>query len=225
MAANIVQLRQLLREKFPGLRTRADELPVKKRDGWATGITQLDQRLGGGFPKSAINEVIAPHRGSGSALLMLQVLRAATERNEFVAILDGRDSLDAASIEQRTLNHLLWIRCHTADEAIKATDLVLRDGNVQVVILDLAFNPGAQLQKIPSPTWYRFQRIVEESAATLLVFTPRAMISSAEVRVTLRSRFGLSAIEADQVKLTMELDFEVTEISEAAAEAPLRRSA
>ena len=218
-----MQLRQLLREKFPGLKTRADELAVRQRDGWASGIVNLDARLGGGFPKSAISEVIAPRRGCGSALLMLQLMRRAAAQNQFVALVDGLDSFDAAAVEQSTLDHLLWIRCHTADEAVKATDLVLRDGNLPVVLLDLAISPDAQLCKIPAPTWYRFQRIVEQSTATFIVLTPRAMVSSAEVRVTLRSRFGLSAVESNQVKLTMELDFEVSEAGELSE--PLRKTA
>ena len=223
MVAGVIQLRQLLREKFPGLVTRADELSTKRRDGWPSGIARLDVRLGGGFPKSAISEVIAPHMGCGSALVLLQLLRRAVSQNQFVALVDGRDSLDAAAVEQSTLSHLLWIRCHNADEAVKATDLVLRDGNLPVVLLDLALNPAGELRKIPPPTWYRFQRIVEQSTATFIVLTPQAMISPAEVRVTLRSRFALNAVEADQVKLTMELDFDVSEASP--GEELLRRSA
>jgi hypothetical protein len=208
---NIIQLRELLREKFPGLRTRANELPVKTRKGWASGITKLDEQLGGGFPRSAISEVIAPKRGCGSALLQLQLLRQAATTNQFTALVDGLDSFDAAVVEQNTLSRLLWMRCQNADEAIKSTDLVLRDGNLPVVLLDLALNPAAQLRKIPVPTWYRFQRIVEESAATFIVLTPRAMISPAQVRVTLRSQFALEHVEADQVKLTLALDFDVSE--------------
>src|SRR5688572_10338684 len=161
--------------------------------------------------------------GCGSALVLLQLLRRAVSQNQFVALVDGRDSLDAAAVEQSTLSHLLWIRCHNADEAVKATDLVLRDGNLPVVLLDLALNPAGELRKIPPPTWYRFQRIVEQSTATFIVLTPQAMISPAEVRVTLRSRFALNAVEADQVKLTMELDFDVSEASP--GEELLRRSA
>src|ERR1043166_1801112 len=220
---NVIQVRQLLREKFPALRTRADELPVKRRDGWASGIEKLDARLGGGFSRSAISEVIAPQRGGGSALLILQLLRRAAAQKQFVALVDGLDSFDAAAVEQPTLDRLLWIRCRNADEAVKATDLVLRDGNLPVVLLDLAISPDVQLRKIPAPTWYRFQRIVEESTTTFIVLTPRAMISPAEVRVTLRSRFNLDAIEADQVKLTMKLDFDMTDVRE--TEEPLRKTA
>jgi len=223
VTARVVQLRQLLREKFPGLATHIDERPVHGRAGWPTGIAKLDERLRGGFPRSAISEVIAPRPGCGSALLLLQLLRRAASRNQFTALVDGHDSFEAAAVEQGTLAHLLWIRCHNADEAVKATDLVLRDGNLPVVLLDLALNPAAELRKIPAPTWYRFQRIVEQSTATFIVLTPRAMISPAEVRVTLRSRFNLSAVEADPLKLTRELDFDVSEAR--ASEELLLRSA
>lgn len=218
MNVSVLQIRQLLREKFPGLATSAEQLTVQRPDGWPSGIAKLDEKLGGGFPKSTISEVIAPKRGCGSALLMLQLIRRAAQVNQFSALVDGLDSFDAAAVEQSTLSHLLWIRCHNAEEAIKATDFLLRDGNLPVVLLDLVLNPDAQLRKIPAPTWYRFQRIVEESTATFIVLTPRAMISPAKVRVTLQARFGLSAIEADQVKLTMELDFDVVEVGAAVTE-------
>lgn len=222
---NVLQLRQLLREKFPGLKTRADELPARQREGWATGIEKLDAQLGGGFPRSALSEVVAPLPGCGSALLMLQLLRRAASKNQFAALIDGRDSFDAATVEQSTLDHLLWMRCRNAEEAVKCADLVLRDGNLSVVLLDLVLNPVTELRKIPAPTWYRFQRIVEESATTFLVLTPQPVVSPAEVRVTLRSRFGLSAIEADQVKLTLKMDFDVVEAGSVGGEEVLRKTA
>ena len=216
-------MRQLLREKFPGLATRADELPAPRRHGWASGIDRLDDALGGGFPRSAISEVIAPRAGCGSALLMVQLLRRAASQNQFMALIDGRDSFDAAVIEPSTLSRLLWVRCHNADEAVKAADLVLRDGNLPVVLLDLALNPVAELRRIPAPAWYRLQRIVEQGAATFIVLTPHALISPAEVRVTLRSRFQLGAVEADQLQLALGMDFEVGETR--GGEELLRRSA
>src|SRR5436190_9826974 len=117
---NVIQLRQLLRDKFPGLRTRADELPAKRSDGWPTGLPLLDARLGGGLPKSAITEVIAARSGCGSALLLVHLLRHAASTSQFVALVDGRDSFDAVALEPSTLSRLLWIRCHDAEEAMKA---------------------------------------------------------------------------------------------------------
>jgi hypothetical protein len=206
-----MQLRQMLREKFPGLVTSADQLPVQYREGWQTGITKLDERLGGGFPKSALSEVIAPRTICGSALLLVQLLYRAASQNQFTALIDGCDSFDAAAVEQSTLSRLLWVRCHNVDEALKATDLVLRDGNLPVVLLDLVLNPAAELRKIPAPTWYRFQRIIEESGTTFIVFTPRAMVMPAEARVTLCPRFDFCAFERTPNELVGQLDFEISQ--------------
>jgi hypothetical protein len=225
LPVNIIQLRQLLRDKFPGLRTRADELPAKRGEGWPTGLPPLDARLGGGLAKSAITEVIAARSGCGGALLLVHLLRQAATTKQFVALVDGRDSFDAAAVEQAALSRLLWIRCRQADEAVKATDLVLRDGNLPIVLLDLAVNPESELRKIPAPTWYRFQRIVEESTAVFVVLTPRAMISPAQMRVTLRSRFDLSALERTPEELLGELEFQVTDARRIVAGEPLRKSA
>ena len=152
--------------------------------------------------------------------MLRQLLRQAAA-GQFAALVDGQDSFDAAAAGAATLARLLWVRCHNAEEAVKAADLVLRDGNLPVVLLDLALNPEPQLRKIPAPTWYRFQRIVEESTAVCIVFTPRAMVAPAEVRVTLRSRFALEQVEADEGKLM--LDFAVSEAR--AGDEGLRRSA
>jgi hypothetical protein len=208
---NILQVRELLREKFPGLRTRADELPEHQHLRWPTAIPELDEQLEGGLPKSALNEFVAPSRGCGSALMIRHLLRTAANRNQFVALIDARDSFDAAAVEARTLSHLLWVRCRHADEALKATDLVLRDGNLLLVLLDLGITPEEELRRIPVPAWYRFQRLIEESTGMLVVFTPRLMVPPAEARVTVQARFGLSEMEAaTQVKLTMKLEFEVS---------------
>src|SRR5207248_3916101 len=115
--------------------------------------------------------------------------------NQIVALIDGRDSFDPASIHESFLSRLLWIRCHSAPEALKAADLVLRDDNLPLVLLDLGLNP--ETKRIPATTWYRFQRLIEETATVCLVFTPCPLISCAQARITVRSRFSLDALEAD----------------------------
>ena len=46
-------------------------------------------------------------------------------------------------------------------DAVKAVDLLLRDGNFPLVVLDLVLNDSAELRKIPQTNWYRLQRLVE----------------------------------------------------------------
>lgn len=208
-ATNIIELRQLLAERFPGLRTRADELSATRHAAWPTGLPQVDA-LHGGLPKGALAEIVAERRGSGSALLMTALIHRALNENKFIAVVDGQDSLDVTQLGE-DLSHLLWVRCHSADEALKAADLLLRDGNLPLVLLDLATNPAVQLRKIPATTWYRFQRLIEQTSAICVVMSPRVMVAPAQVRMTLSSRFPLKALEHEPEELLRELKVEITE--------------
>jgi hypothetical protein len=209
-AANIIELRQLLAERFPGLRTRADELSATKHAFWPTGIPQLDEPLRGGLAKGALAEIVAAQHGSGSALLMTALIHRALGENKFTAIIDGQDSLDVTQLGE-DLSRLLWVRCRSTAEALKAADLLLRDGNLPLVLLDLVSNPAAQLRKIPATTWYRFQRLIEQTSAVCVVLVPRPMVAPAQVRITLRSRFSIAALEREPQELLRELKLEVTE--------------
>jgi len=208
--ANIIELRQLLAERFPGLRMRADELSAAKHAFWPTGLPQLDEPLRGGLTKGALAEVTAEQRGSGSALLMTALIHRALHENQFVAVIDGQDSLDVTQLGE-DLSRLLWVRCRSAEEALKAADLLLRDGNLPLVLLDLVSNPAVQLRKIPATTWYRFQRLIEQTSVVCVVFTPRVMVAPAQVRMALRSRFSLEALEREPQELLRELKVEIAE--------------
>jgi len=109
------------------------------------------------------------------------------------------------------LARLLWVRARSAEEALKAADYVLRDGNLSLVLLDLKLNSEKELRKIPATTWYRFQRIVEETGMVCVVFTRRGMVVSAQARITLHSRFPLGALERDSDELLRELNVEISD--------------
>src|SRR5438477_8897521 len=96
-------------------RTLTTALPeIDPRDESAlapSGITALDARLGGGFPRGQLSEVVGA-RSSGRTSLLLQMLAAATARQEIVALVDVLDMLDVASAEAAGVDfrRLLWIR-------------------------------------------------------------------------------------------------------------------
>lgn len=209
--ANIIELRQLLKEKFPGLRTHAEEIVSATRNFWPTGLRQIDDLLDDGLSKGALTEIVAERRGTGSALVACSLLRQAAQAGQIVAFVDGADSLEVTQLEEAILSRLLWVRCRSAAEALKAADLLLRDGNLPLVLLDIAINPAEQLRKIPATTWYRLQRILEPIATVCVVFTPRAMISPAHDRIFLRSRFSLDALEHEHDQLLAELKLEAAE--------------
>jgi hypothetical protein len=211
-AANVIQLRQLLREKLPELRLSLEELPSQRQNHWPTGLAQIDGLLHGGLPKGALTEVVAARRGSGSALLMKALFTQAARKKEIVALVDGHDSFDVTAVEEKLLKRLLWVRCHSAEEALKAADLLLRDQNVPVVLLDLMANPALQVRRIPATTWFRFQRIAEQGSTVCVVLTPQPMVSPAQARITLPAgKFSLETLECEPEAVWADLKPEVSD--------------
>jgi hypothetical protein len=178
-------------------------------EGALTGIAAIDGPPHGGLPKGALTEVVCGRGISGSATLMRQLLLRAARDNEIVAVIDGNDSLDVTSLEEGILSRLLWVRCHSANDALKAADLVLRDGNLPLVLLDLKLNPEKELQKIPATTWYRFQRLVQETTTVCIAFTPRPMLFPAVMRIDLHSQFSIAALDCEAGELLRGLKIEV----------------
>jgi hypothetical protein len=225
-AANVIQLRQLLREKLPGLRQNLDGSSAQRQNCWPTGLPKIDNALQGGMPKGALTEIMAAHRSSGSALLRNVFLRRAAGERQIIALVDGSDSFDATQVEETDLSRLLWVRCRSAEESLKAADLLLRDQNVSLMLLDLIANPAAQLRRIPATTWFRFQRLIEQTSTVCLVFTPQPMIASAPVRITLSpARFSLDALDREPETLLTELKLEVSDARRSREVAEHRHSA
>jgi hypothetical protein len=186
--SKIIDLRNLLAERFPhSLPPAAARL--------RTGIPALDGVTEGGVPKSAITELISPHLSAGSAWLIYALLQKAYEDRYFLALIDACDSFDPEPLGNSRLRNLLWVRCHNAMEGVKAADLLLRDGNFPLVILDLIFNSPEESRKIPQTSWYRLQRLVESVSTAFLVLTRRSMVSSAQWKLMLENRWAFPDLE------------------------------
>ena len=186
----VIDLRNLLAERFP-------HAPLSLSSRLVTGLSFLDQVVGGGLPKGAITELVSPQISAGSASLISALLRAAQRDQYFVALIDGRDSFDPQPIGNVCLRHLLWVRCGKALEAIKAADLLLRDGNFPLVIVDLVLNAADELRKIPQTSWYRLQRLVEPTSTAFLVLSRQSMVGSAQLKLVLENQWTLSTFEEE----------------------------
>lgn len=206
--ANVIQLRQMLSEKFPGLRQHLEEQPAFERF-LPTGVPQLDEPLRGGLPQGALTEIV--RKNAGSATLLRELIVRAVSNRQIVALIDGGDTLDVTQINDTALPRLLWIRCHSTDEILKAADLILRDGNLPMLLIDLLGIPEKQLRKIPPTSWYRLQRLIEETATVCAVFTPRPMVSPAEARITIHSHFALNSMESETTALIAGLEVRVSD--------------
>jgi hypothetical protein len=187
-------------------------------------VWALDNTLPGGLPRAALTELCTGEKSWGSALILRQLIRHAAASHQWLTLIDGIDSFDPGAFDNATLENLLWLRCHNAAEAVKATDLVLRDGNLPIVILDLALNPVRELRKIPSSTWYRFQRLVEEGAAAFLAITPTPMTSSAKHRIFLGGDLPSDAFHLTENQLLDRLIIEASEPQHELAEPQARRA-
>ena len=187
-SATIIDLRNLLAERFlrPSL-TAATRL--------ISGLPFLDEPIGGGLPRGAITELISPQTSAGSALLIHALIHSACRNNYFLALIDGRDSFDPCGLDNSSLRHLLWLRCSKAPETIKTADLLLRDGNFPLVIVDLVLNAPEELRKIPQMNWYRLQRLVEMIPTACLVLTRYEMVGSAQLKFILENSWTLETLE------------------------------
>jgi hypothetical protein len=171
-------------------------------------LPAIDETIGGGLPKSAITELSSPQVSAGSALLLCALLENAQREGHFLALVDGRDSFDPSALGtlgNGRLPNLLWVRCTKALDAVKATDLLLRDGNFPLVVLDLVLNPSAELRKIPQTNWYRLQRLVETAPTALLVVTRVSMISSAQLKLSLDNIWSLTDLEQDHLSARLKI--------------------
>jgi recombination protein RecA len=158
-----------------------------------SGITPLDARLGGGFPRGQLSELVGP-RSSGRTSLLLQTIAAATARGELVALVDALDMFDVESAVAAgvDLSRLLWIRGHVItnqgmcrelnqraiEQAIRAFTLVLQAGNFGVVVFDVAEAPADAVRRLPFTTWLRLQRMVEGSQTACLLLGGEPMARS-----------------------------------------------
>ena len=187
----IADLRALLAGKFP-------QAPVKAGGAIGTGVPGVELRRG------VVTEV-SGSTGSG-ALFLEALIDSALASGTMPALVDGCGGFDPVQLREGA--RLLWVLCKEAQSAIKATDLLLRDGNLSLVILDLQMNPDKELRRIPATTWYRFQRILEQSSMVFTVLTLKAMVSSAAERVELYNRWTLHAMRQRRAELRQRLETE-----------------
>jgi recombination protein RecA len=170
--------------------------PIDPRDDAAvaaSGIGSLDARLGGGFPRGHMSELVGP-RSSGRTSLVLQMMAAATARGELVGLVDALDMLDVESAVAAgvDLDRVLWVRGHVVvnpglcsdlnqralEQAVRAFTLILQAGNFGLVVLDLAEAPAPAVRRLPFTTWLRLQRIVEGSPTASLIVGAEPMARS-----------------------------------------------
>lgn len=205
VSEKLAHVRHVLARRCPDLPVKVGFVgPTPAGRVLPSGVASLDAATGG-LPLGAVTEIVCAAPSCGGHLLLGQLLAATRATRTRVALIDSSDSFDPASFPADLLAHLLWVRCRTTADALGAADLLARDANLGLVVLDLRRAPEADLRRIPGPQWYRLQRAAEPTDLALLVETPRASVPSARMRFTLAAAHPVTALELIRPSLTTDL--------------------
>ncbi len=116
----------------------------------STGSLSLDVALGvGGLPRGRVVEVYGPE-SSGKTTLALQVVAEAQKAGGSAAFVDAEHALDPAYAGKLgvDIDELLVSQPDTGEQALEITDMLVRSGAVDVVVVDsvAALTPKAEIE-------------------------------------------------------------------------------
>ena len=116
----------------------------------STGSLGLDIALGiGGLPRGRVVEIYGPE-SSGKTTLTLQVIAEVQSAGGTAAFVDAEHALDPAYAQKLGVNidDLLVSQPDTGEQALEITDMLVRSGAVDVVVVDsvAALTPKAEIE-------------------------------------------------------------------------------
>ena len=127
-----------------------DGTGIRDIDAVSTGSIGLDVALGiGGLPKGRVVEIYGPE-ASGKTTLTLQVVAEAQKTGGTAAFVDAEHALDPNYAEKLGVNvdELLVSQPDTGEQALEITDMLVRSGAVDIVVIDsvAALTPKAEIE-------------------------------------------------------------------------------
>jgi recombination protein RecA len=116
----------------------------------STGSLGLDIALGiGGLPRGRVVEIYGPE-SSGKTTLTLEVIAEVQRNGGTAAFVDAEHALDPAYAEKLgvKIDDLLVSQPDTGEQALEITDMLVRSGAVDVVVVDsvAALTPKAEIE-------------------------------------------------------------------------------
>jgi recombination protein RecA len=127
-----------------------DANAVRNIEVVSTGSLSLDLALGvGGVPKGRIVEIYGPE-SSGKTTMTLHVVAEAQKQGGTCAFVDAEHALDPVYAEKLgvDMDELLVSQPDTGEQALEITDMLVRSGAVDVVVIDsvAALTPKAEIE-------------------------------------------------------------------------------
>ena len=116
----------------------------------STGAPSLDIALGvGGLPKGRVVEIYGPE-SSGKTTLSLHAVAECQRKGGVAAFIDAEHALDVSYAKKLGVNveELLVSQPDTGEQALEITDMLVRSGAVDIVVIDsvAALVPKAEIE-------------------------------------------------------------------------------
>ena len=143
-------LSQIEKQFGKGSVMRMGDVGVHDIEVIPTGSLGLDIALGcGGLPRGRVVEIYGPE-SSGKTTLTLSVIAQAQRLGGVCAFIDAEHALDPQYAEKIgvDLQDLLVSQPDTGEQALEITDMLVRSGSVDVVVIDsvAALTPKAEIE-------------------------------------------------------------------------------
>lgn len=127
-----------------------DSSAARDIDVFSTGSLGLDVALGiGGLPRGRVVEIYGPE-SSGKTTMTLQVVAECQKNGGTAAFVDAEHALDPIYAAKVGVNvdDLLVSQPDTGEQALEITDMLVRSGAVDLVIIDsvAALTPKAEIE-------------------------------------------------------------------------------
>ena len=127
-----------------------DEGAIPNVEAVSTGSLSLDIALGiGGLPRGRVVEIYGPE-SSGKTTLTLHVIAEAQKAGGTAAFVDAEHALDPQYAEKLgvDVDELLVSQPDTGEQALEITDMLVRSGGVDIVVIDsvAALTPKAEIE-------------------------------------------------------------------------------
>ncbi len=127
-----------------------DSAAARNIDVISTGSITLDVALGiGGLPKGRVIEIYGPE-SSGKTTMTLHAIAECQKLGGTAAFIDAEHALDPGYAQKLGVNidDLLVSQPDTGEQALEVTDMLVRSGGVDLVVIDsvAALTPKAEIE-------------------------------------------------------------------------------
>ena len=127
-----------------------DDRAAQNIEAYSTGSLGLDLALGiGGLPRGRVIEIYGPE-SSGKTTLTLSTIAEVQKVGGTAAFVDAEHALDPSYAEKLGVNldDLLVSQPDTGEQALEITDMLVRSGAVDIVVIDsvAALTPKAEIE-------------------------------------------------------------------------------